>query len=774
MWGNKKSLELKEKAAMTSGKDAWSFKSVSFPELPSLVVTDGPHGVRLSRTGSVEDFDSTYPATCFPTAAGLGSSWNRELIEKVGRALGEECLALGVQILLGPGVNIKRSPLGGRNFEYYSEDPVLAGELAACWINGVQSTGVGTSLKHFAVNNQEFERMTVDVIVEERALREIYLKAFEIPVKKAQPWTVMCAYNKVNGIPASEHKQLLTDILKEEWGFDGIVVSDWGAVNDRTVSIKNGLDMEMPGGNEESDKALWKAAGKDRELRLALEKSVQRIIRTTIRGADGIWEDTTFSIDRHHKLAREAAAESMVLLKNDKNILPLQADKIKKLAVIGLMAEEPRYQGAGSSLMHPTQLDIPLECIKTTLGEEGECDYAPGYNTKGETSDALVDEAVKAAEASEEVILFAGLPSLYESEGYDRKDMKLPEGHLRLIEEVSAVNSRTIVVLCAGSLVQMSPWGDKIPAILAAWLFGQGGGQAVSDLLFGLVSPSGRLAETLPERIEDTSSFINFPGEEGRVLYGEGVFVGYRWFDKTGINPRFPFGYGLSYSQFEYSDISCGKNALGTEGKLTIGFSLTNTGKRQAKEVCQLYVQPPEGSLIRPLRELKSFIKVELNSGESRELKLEVAAEELRVYSAERKEWIYLPGNYTVLIGSNSRDLPLSAQFELKVPEWRRTFSRETLMKYWFEDEQALEALEPLLETPMGERFLEKHEDKPLWRDMLMDAPIFKLIQMSGGIISEEILDFLVAKANGNAGIGKGIKAGISLIKAKSKLKKME
>ncbi len=542
-------LTLEEKAALCTGATTWTTTPVEHAGLPAIMMTDGPHGVR--KASDITGLSApSLPATCFPTASALACSWDTGLIQSMGKAIGEECVALGVDIVLGPGVNIKRTPLCGRNFEYFSEDPFLAGSMAVALINGVQGEGVGTSLKHFAANNQESERFLVDARVDDRTLREIYLPAFEMAVKQAQPWTVMCAYNRLNGRFASENEWLLTQLLRQEWGFEGFVVSDWGAVHDRVVSLAAGLDLEMPGPRARRTRALIDAV-QNGELEVAvLDEAARRIVRV-VAAAQQTPKGGDFDVEGHHALARRIAAESMVLLKND-GALPLQSPQ--RIAVIGRAAQEAHFQGGGSSHINPTRVDSPLEMVRAAASN-AEVSWCAGYPEDIGFNQALIDEAVAAAVAAEVALLYVALPSFKESEGYDRPDLDLTPQQVALIQAVSAAQPHTVVIINSGSAVAMSEWIDGVAAVLQAWMMGQAGGGAIADLLFGATNPSGKLAESFPLRIEDTPAFVNFPGELGTVRYGEGLFVGYRWYDARNAATLFPFGHGLSYTTFAYSNL---------------------------------------------------------------------------------------------------------------------------------------------------------------------------------------------------------------------------
>jgi beta-glucosidase len=533
-------MTLEEKAALCTGAGPWTTTPVERLGIPEITVTDGPHGVR--RVSNVHGFiEQSLPATCFPTASCLASTWDVDLIHQVGEAIAEECQTLDVDILLGPGANMKRTPLCGRNFEYYSEDPYLAGELATSFIKGVQSKGVGTSLKHYAANNQERQRSTISSEVDERTLHEIYFPAFEMAVKDAQPWTVMCSYNKINGTFAAENHWLLTEVLRDEWGFQNVVVSDWGAVHDRVEALNAGLDLEMPGPRPLQVKAVIEAVRSGKLDEALLNKSVCRILEIIFK-ASQTPRGGAFDISAHHALARQVAGQGMVLLKNN-GLLPLTHQK--HIAVIGRAASEAYCQGGGSSHVNPTRIDEPLAELQALAGD-AQLSFSEGYRDCKQLDQALIDQACLAAARAEVALLFISLGSTEESEGFDRPDIDLSQQQVALIKAVSAVQPNTVVILNNGAPVVMGEWIDRVAAVLEAWMMGQAGGGAIADILFGKVNPSGKLPETFPIKLEDTPAYINYPGENGQVRYGEGKFIGYRYYDMKGVPTQFPFGYGLS------------------------------------------------------------------------------------------------------------------------------------------------------------------------------------------------------------------------------------
>lgn len=656
-------MTLEEKASLCSGLNFWYLKGIERLEVPSIMVTDGPHGLRkqASDAGQIGLSDSV-PATCFPTAPALAATWDRDLVCQVGVALGEECRQEKVGVILGPGVNIKRSPLCGRNFEYFSEDPYLTGEIATSHINGVQSQGVGTSIKHYAANNQEYRRMTIDSVVDERALREIYLAGFEIAVKQAQPWTVMCSYNRINGAYASENKYLMTDILKEEWGHEGLVVTDWGAMNERVEGLKAGVELEMPGvpnGNDEKIAAAVRAGELEESV---LDRAVERILAMIFKAEETLREDFSYDPQAHHALARRVAAEGAVLLKNEGAVLPLAARA--KIALVGRFAKRPRYQGAGSSLMNPSQLDTLYdEMIK--LAGEANLTYADGYTELSDTADeALIQEALQAASEADVVVVCAGLPELYETEGIDRKHMKMPPGHDALIERLAGAHEKVVVVLSNGSPVEM-PWVNDVQGILEGYLGGQAGAGAIADILYGKVNPSGKLAETFPLQLEDNPSHAWFPGGPATVEYRESLYVGYRYYDSVSQEVLFPFGFGLSYTSFAYSALEL-KQSQGTAGlQVEVKLKVKNTGEVAGKEVVQVYVRDPECTVFRPEKELKGFAKVALEPGEEKDVTLLLDRRAFSYYDVSQRAWVLESGNFEILVGASSGDIRLSGALAL-------------------------------------------------------------------------------------------------------------
>ena len=641
-------LTLEEKAALTSGTNPWSLGNVAAKGLPNYTITDGPHGLRKARNTESMDVEENVPATCFPPAAGMACSWNPELVERVGEAMGEECIQEQVAVILGPGVNIKRNPLGGRCFEYWSEDPYLAGHTAVGIVKGVQSKGVGTSLKHFAANNQETDRLRISATISPRAMREIYLPAFEYIVKTAQPWTVMCSYNKINGVFSSQNRWLLTDVLRGEWGFKGIVMSDWGAVSDRVAALNAGLNLEMPPSNTD-DQIV--AAGKDGRIPAAqLDEMAQGMIDLVTKARPAMSRDGyRYDVDAHNEIARQVAVESMVLLKNEDATLPVA--KGAKIAVIGEFARTPRYQGAGSSLINPTKLTSFLDALE----ERGvAADFAPGFTLDDAAQDpALTEQAVTAAQQADVVLLFLGLPSAYESEGFDRTTLDIPAKQVEVLDAVAAANPNVAVVLSNGSVVSM-PWRGRAKAILETWLLGQAGGAALADVIFGDETPSGKLAQTIIDDVNDDPSAMNWPGEEGHVDYGEGVFVGYRYHDTFRKQVTYPFGYGLSYATFDVHDATVAKTGPRT-AEVTV--TVTNTSDVAGAETVQVYVAPSKAKVARPVHELKGFAKVALEPGESKNVTIALDDRAFAYWSERFDDWHVEGGTYTVEVGVSSRDI---------------------------------------------------------------------------------------------------------------------
>jgi len=734
-------LTLEEKASLCLGSDFWHTAPVERLGIPAIMVSDGPHGLR-AQLGEADHVGlmGSAPATCFPTASALGSSWNPELFGTVGEALALEANKLGVSVVLGPGINMKRSPLCGRNFEYVSEDPWLAGELATAMVQGTQHHGIGTSLKHYAANNQEDDRLRVSAEVDERTLREIYLPAFERVVKSAQPWTIMCAYNKINGSYASEHHWLLTEVLREEWGFEGLVVSDWGAAHDRVAALRAGLDLEMPPDLGVSDAAVV-AAVRDGSLdESILDETARRVLHLVDRSQPALADDVSVDFDEHHALARRAAQESAVLLKNAGHLLPLQPEMGSMVAVIGEFARTPRYQGAGSSQVNPTRVDVALDELQSALAGRAEVRFAAGFGVGTTDNDEqLLREAVDLAREADHVVVFLGLPAEEESEGFDRTHLDLPANQLVMLYALAEVHDRLIVILANGGVVRISSWEDRVSAILECWLSGQAAGGAAVDLLLGVANPSGKLAETIPVRLQDNPSHLNFPGEEGVVRYGERIFIGYRAYDTLIQQVNYPFGFGLSYTSFHIDDV--GVSAAGSVAagdlQVTVSASVTNTGQRAGAEVVQVYVGDVEASVSRPLRELKGFAKVFLEPGETQQVSCQLDERAFAFWSARFQRWVVEPGEFMIAVGNSSRHLVATETISIDAPRLSLPLGPGSTLHEWLADEHGRELL-----TKRGIRLL---QDPELIK-VIGTMPMATLAAFEGMALSHDELDELIAE----------------------------
>ncbi|MEM8530100.1 MAG: glycoside hydrolase family 3 C-terminal domain-containing protein [Chloroflexota bacterium] len=744
-------MTLEEKATLCTGSAFWATAAIERLDIPAIVLSDGPHGVRRS-TDVNEMMADHFPATCFPTASALAATWNTSLLHEIGQTLGEEAIALNVDVLLGPGVNMKRSPRCGRNFEYFAEDPFMAGEMGAALAEGVQSKGVGTSLKHFAANNQETRRFTINAIVDERTLHEIYLPAFETVVKRAKPWTVMCAYNRLNGPYCSEHHELLVDILKQAWGFEGLVVSDWGAVHDRVAALRGGLDLEMPGPKPRRVQSVVEAVQRNELDESVLNESVRRILRI-VQQAMATPKGGTFDVAKHHALARRAAGEAIVLLKND-GVLPLQQPS--KIAVIGRSAKEPQYQGGGSSHITVTQLDIPFDELQRQAGN-ATLTYSEGYPAGTELDQKLIDEAVAAAHAADVALLYVALPSNIESEGYDRNDIDLTPQQVALIQAVCTVQPKTVVILNSGSAMAMSEWIDGTGAVLQAWFMGQAGGGAIADVLFGSVNPSGKLTETFPLRLADTPSHINFPGNSREVHYGEGIFIGYRYYDTKEIPVLFPFGHGLSYTTFDYSNLQTSATSFDDVDGLTVSVDVTNTGRVAGQEIVQCYVRDVESGLMRPDKELKGFAKVALNPGETKTVAMKLDFRAFAYYHPIYKQWITEDGEFEILIGASSADIRLQTTVALRsTVTLPSLLNRESTGGDWLNDPRGQAVVAPFLEQMLGTFNGEGSDNGGLNMDtqqMFLQVTLLGLLEFQEGALPaspDEIVDGLLAQVHAN------------------------
>jgi len=746
-----KEMTLEEKAALSIGAGFWSTTPIERLGVPEVICTDGPHGVRrMPNPHSSEG--KNLPATAFPTATCAASTWNLDLIEREGEALAEECNAFGIDVLLGPGACMKRSPLCGRNFEYFSEDPFLAGKLAASWINGLQRKGTGASIKHYAANNQEFHRMFVDAQIDERTLREIYLTAFEIAVKEAQPWTVMCSYNRVNGAFASENHKLLTEILKNEWGFEGFVVSDWGAVHDRVAALKAGLDLEMPGSQPARMREIIAAVENGTLQEAVLDETVRRILRVAFKSKEKR-KNKSYNQIEHHALAREIASEGIVLLKNA-GILPFKG--VKSIAVIGRTALKPFFEGGGSSNVRASEIDIPMDAFEEVAPQVA-FTQVQGYPEDREEKPALIKEAVKAAKAADAALLMLALPQWDESEGYDRPDLNLTQHQIALIKAVAKAQPKTVVVINSGAPMVMSEWIDSVPAILQAGMFGQGGASPLADILFGRLSPSGKLAETYPIKLEDTPAYLNWPGEGGVVCYGENLFIGYRYYDAKKMVVQFPFGHGLSYTSFAYGQPRLSKQSIKADDILTVSIDVTNTGKMAGKEAVQLYVRPLQSTMVRPVKELKGFAKLSLKPGETKTAEIKLSRRAFAYYHPVHKDWVVDDGKFELLIGASSADI--RARVEVTVTENKKLPSllhAESTLREWQADPKGKPLFEALMARAMAAQ--PPKEAKPdserepidiFMEIMLPDMPLRDVLQFMNPdpkISAQQVLEDMLAK----------------------------
>lgn len=802
-------MTLKEKASLCSGKDFWHLKSIERLGLPEIMVCDGPHGLRKQNAENKKvGIGNSYPATCFPTAVTTACSWDRDLIYKMGQALAEECLQHGVSVLLGPGVNMKRSPLCGRNFEYFSEDPELAGEMGAAFIAGVQSKGIGTSLKHFAGNSQEMKRMTSNSIIDERALREIYLRAFEKAVKKSQPWTVMNAYNLLNGTYCSENDWLQNKVLRDEWGFKGAVVSDWGAVNERVAGLNAGNDLEMPSSGGVNDAKIVEAVKCGVIDETTLDERVDKLIDIILKGAANKKSGYKFDVKAHNLLSRQIAEQSMVLLKNDGNILPLKRVEGEYVAVIGAFADNPRYQGAGSSIINPTMIDSGRRAFNNSPIS---VKFADGYDRSGKrkNEDAYITEACNLAKNASKAVVFIGLTDDYESEGFDRSTMKLPDGHNRLVEAVSRVNDNVIVVLEGGSPVEM-PWADDVKAILNAYLGGQSVAPAIVDVLTGKANPCGKLAETYPVCLKDTPTSFRYPDSKEDVQYRESIFIGYRYYDKVEGNVRFPFGFGLSYTSFEYSDIKLKKKNLTKGEGAKVTFTIKNTGDVAGSEIAQVYVAKPESKIFRAPKELKGFVKIHLEPGEEKKVSVELDDRAFAFWNTATEDWCVESGEYKILVGASSRDIRLEAAAKMKSEDDETIVDLRESAGVYFDGDPARAReddfkviyggefkLAPEITSDSLNNSIERSKDKGLAKfiyntvdlamkpkggvgssmitNTIMQTPIRNYVSMSNGLFTEDMADGLLKVFEGKdvaKGVGK-IAKGVpnALVNLKSLLK---
>ncbi|MBE6785487.1 MAG: glycosyl hydrolase [Ruminococcaceae bacterium] len=794
-------LTLEEKVALCSGKDFWTLKGIDRLGIPEITLTDGPHGLRKKNPDSNKSsLSASVPTTCFPTAVTTACSWDEDLLFSMGEALGEECLSERVSVILGPGVNIKRSPLCGRNFEYFSEDPLLAGKMAAALIRGIQSKNVGASLKHFAANSQEKKRMTIDSVIDERALRETYLTAFEIAVKEAQPWTVMNAYNKLNGTYCSDNGYLQNKILRDEWGFEGLVVTDWGAANDRVTGMINGNDLEMPTSGGYNDAKVCKAVREGRMSAESVDICTDRVLDLIMKSKAALTE-TCYDKNAHHDLAAKICSESLVLLKNEDNTLPLK--KEQTVAVIGEMARCPHYQGAGSSNINPTRLDDAFDAL---LKKGYKLSFAPGYNKKkDEINEIMLKDACIVAQRADSVLLFIGLTEEYESEGYDRSHLNMPSSHVKLLEEILKVNSNVTVVLYGGSPVTV-PHLDKIKALVNGYLGGQAGGTALAELLSGDKNFSGKLAETYPLCLEDTPCAKNYPATGTTAEHRESIFIGYRYYDSAKKDVLFPFGYGLSYTEFKYSSLKLSKKKIKDTDELTVSFRIKNTGKADGAEIAQLYVKDVDSTVFRPEKELRGFKKVFLKAGEEKTVEVVLSKRAFAYYNVNINDWHVESGDFEILVGASSRDIRLEGKVKVEstvealVPDYREAapcYYNGTMNNATAEEFEAilgrklppsqrnpmepftlLSTLDDAADTRWGKvinGFIAKvfyntsdDESMKMLELMVLDVPIRNFITMGNGVFTEEMANGLLMILNNEKpalGLGKIIAGLVGAIK---------
>ena len=744
-------MTLEEKAGLCSGLDFWHTKSVERLGVESVMVSDGPHGLRKQdQEADHLGMNDSIKAVCMPAACATAASFDREQLYRVGQAIGDSCQHEKLGVVLGPAVNIKRSPLCGRNFEYFSEDPYLAGEMSAAFINGVQSRNVGTSIKHFAANNQEHRRMSSSSNADERTLREIYFPAFETAVKKAQPWTVMCSYNRINGVYASEDPWLLTRVLREDWGFEGYVVSDWGAVSDRVAGLKAGLDLEMPASGGVNDAKIVEAVRNGTLDEAVVDLAAERILRINYKYLDNARPETPWDMEAQHLLSAEVAADSMVLLKNE-GVLPL--NKEDTVAFIGEFAVKPRFQGGGSSHINSFKTTSAMEAaegLKVT--------YARGYSVAADsTTEEWIAEAVEAAKYAKVAVIFAGLPDSYESEGYDRTHMQLPACQNRLIEAVAAANPNTVVVLHNGSPVEM-PWIGHVKGVLEAYLGGQAVGLATVRVLFGEVNPSGRLPESFPKKLSDNPSYLYYGGEGDRADYREGVFVGYRYYDRKDMEVLFPFGYGLSYTTFAYSNLRLSAETISDTDTLTATVTVKNTGSRTGKTVVQLYVGDQESTVFRPVRELKDFAKVELQPGESRDITFTLDKRAFAYWNEEIHDWHVESGEFTIEVGQSSRNMECSASvYVMSTVKLPKHYTMDTIFMDLMADPEAMEVMQPMMGaiqralTPGSEDVSAAAAEaitEEMNLAMMKYMPLRGALSFGGGSITREQIEDLLVQLN--------------------------
>lgn len=751
-------LSLEEKASLCQGASFWMTKEIKEKGVPGIMVTDGPHGLR-KQTGETDHLgvNKSVPATCFPSSAAVCNSWDTDLMREIGEALGEECLKEQVSVLLGPGTNIKRSPLCGRNFEYFSEDPYLSSQMAKNHILGVQSKGIGTSLKHFAVNNQETRRMTVDARVDERTLREIYLASFEAAVREAKPWTVMAAYNKVNGEFCCENHHIVKEILRDEWGYEGVLVSDWGAANDQVKGIPEGFDLRMPYAGEAMAQKIVDAVKNGQLQEEELDASVRRILTLIKKGSENKKEDAAYDVAAHHILARKAAEESAVLLKNEKEVLPIS--KAEKIAIIGALAKYIRYQGGGSSHVVPARQSNVLEVLDRDYPGV-DYHYARGYRLKKDRIDEdYKKEAVEAAKQSDKVVVFIGLPDGWESEGFDRTHMRIPNNQIDLLKALRETGKPVIALLFSGAPVEM-PWFTNVDALFAMYTGGQAVSEAIVRLLFGEANPCGKLSETYPLCLEHTPCSLTYPQMDA-ADYEEGIFVGYRYYEKKKLPVQFAFGHGLSYTNFTYQNLQIEKQQISDLDTVKVSFDVTNTGNCAGKEIAQLYVRDVECSVPRPEKELKGFSKVSLNPGETKRVEMELDKRSFAFYSIGLKDWYAETGEYEILIGASSADIRLTGSIQVTSTQAvKKKYDEYVTMGELMQIPAAVGFMQsmmdgmaaPAMSAEEMEAYLEDEDDQREvamdYAAMGMDMPLIKVADMSAGQFSYEMVQQIVGLIN--------------------------
>ena len=696
-------MTLEEKASLMSGKDFWQTVDIKRLNIPSIFLADGPHGIRKQAAAADHlGLNESIKATCFPSAATMANSWNIELGLRLGKALSKEALTQKVNVLLGPGLNMKRNPRCGRNFEYFSEDPYLAGKFAANYIRGIQTTGISGCVKHYACNNQEERRMSMDSVLDERTLREIYLTGFEIAVKEGKPKTLMSSYNLVNGEYANENQHILNEILRKEWKYKGVVVSDWGGVNDRVEGLKASNELEMPSSNGDTPKEIVEAVKSGYLNENILNECVDRLLTLVFNTEEAfVKNEKGFDLEAHHLLAQECAEESLVLLKNENNALPLKQQE--KVAIIGDFAKKARYQGAGSSVVNPTKLDNVLDIINEyDLDFVG---YEPGFNRFGKKSKSLMNKALKLANKADTVLLFIGLDEVTEAEGLDRSNIHLPQNQITLINEIAKLNKKVIAVLACGAVIELN-FDDKVDGLLHTYLTGQAGPRAILNILTGKVNPSGKLAETYPLSYDDVSTAKLFPGKFNTAEYREGLYIGYRYFDKRNLRVKYPFGYGLSYTKFEYSNLEVSEDG--------VSFVIKNTGAVKGKEIAQLYIGLKDSTIFRPLKELKGFVKVELLPGQSKKVQIKFDDYSFRYFNVKTNKFEVEPGTYDIYIGSSINNIRLTSTIVKEGTTDVKPYDKEKLPSYYSGDVQevSLEEFEELLgyKAPKAEfEFIKKN-----------------------------------------------------------------